>query len=178
VKVNPKAWKRTMNEEEIILDHGSLVMLTPEGHTLLQAELDKLTQVARADIAERIRESQQHGEFSEDNGELDQVKTEQAFIENRIAELRGILSHCAMIEMDKIPTSYVGIGSKVKIEDLDFGDHFDVRVVSSIESDPAKDYLSAESPMGMALYGQAAGETLSFHTPDGLKKIKIHEIYR
>lgn len=167
-----------MSETELILDQGSSVYLTVEGHAALKAELAHLTGETRAEIAERIRESQQHGEFSEDNSELDQVKTEQAFVENRIAELRSILSHAAEIDPETIPVDHVGLGSLVKLEDLEFGDIFEVRVVSSIEADPNKDFLSSESPMGTALYGHSANETISFEAPDGMKKIKIHGISR
>ncbi|MBS1701992.1 MAG: GreA/GreB family elongation factor [Armatimonadetes bacterium] len=144
----------------------------------MRTELARLTGETRAEIAERIRESQQHGEFSEDNSELDQVKTEQAFVENRIAELKSILSHAAELVPDNIPVDHVGIGSVVKIEDLEYGDTFEVRVVSSIEADPDKDYLSSESPMGTALFGGQPGETVSFEAPDGIKKFKIHAITR
>ena len=167
-----------MNEAELLLDQGSSVPLTPGGQILLQDELNKLTQVARADIAERIRESQQHGEFSEDNSELDQVKTEQAFVENRIAELRLILSNSVVLDEESIPTDYVGLGSVVKIEDIEYNEFFEVRVVSSIEADPNRDYLSSESPMGTALFGHSAGETVTFEAPDGAKKVKIHAISR
>ncbi len=167
-----------MSEAELIIDQGSTILLTKEGHADLRAELARLTGETRAEIAERIRESQQHGEFSEDNSELDQVKTEQAFVENRIAELRSILSHAAELEPENIPTDNVGLGSLVKVEDLEYGDTFEVRVVSSIEADPNKDYLSSESPMGTALFGHAPGEVISFDAPDGIKKIKIHAISR
>lgn len=167
-----------MSEAELIVDQGSTIFLTAEGYASLRAELAHLTGETRAEIAERIRESQQHGEFSEDNSELDQVKTEQAFVENRIAELRSILSHAAELEPDSIPVDHVGLGSIVKIEDLEYGDTFEVRVVSSIEADPNKDFLSSESPMGTALFGHAIGETVSFEAPDGIKKIKIHAISR
>lgn len=167
-----------MSEAELIIDQGSTILLTKEGHAALRAELAHLTGETRAEIAERIRESQQHGEFSEDNSELDQVKTEQAFVENRIAELRSILSHAAELEPENIPTDSVGLGSLVTVEDLEFADTFEVRVVSSIEADPNKDYLSSESPMGTALFGHAPGEVISFDAPDGIKKIKIHAISR
>lgn len=167
-----------MSDAELIVDQGSMILLTKEGHASLRAELAHLTGETRAEIAERIRESQQHGEFSEDNSELDQVKTEQAFVENRIAELKSILSHAAELEPDSIPTDHVGLGSVAKVEDLEFGDTFEVRVVSSIEADPNRDFLSSESPMGTALFGHAAGDTVSFETPDGIKKFKIHAISR
>ena len=56
----------------------SQMFLTPEGYTRLHAELENLTVNKRAEIAERLRDSKQHGEFSEDNSELDEVKFEQA----------------------------------------------------------------------------------------------------
>jgi transcription elongation factor GreA len=167
-----------MSEAEIILDQESKIYLTAEGYSALKAELAKLTGETRAEIAERIRESQQHGEFSEDNSELDQVKTEQAFVENRIGELRSILSHAAELDPESIPTDHVGLGSVVKIEDLSYGDTFEVRVVSSVEADPDKDFLSSESPMGTALYGHVEGDTINFESPDGMKKVKIHRISR
>src|SRR5678816_568045 len=64
--------------------------LTAEGYASLQEELEHLTLVKRPEIANRIRESQEHGEFSEDNNELDEVKFEQAIVENRIGELKTI----------------------------------------------------------------------------------------
>ena len=167
-----------MSEAEIILDQESKIYLTAEGYAALKVELARLTGESRAEIAERIRESQQHGEFSEDNSELDQVKTEQAFVENRIGELRSILSHAAELDPEGIPTDHVGLGSVVKIEDLSYGDSFEVRVVSSVEADPDKEFLSSESPMGTALYGHKAGDTINFESPEGMKKIKIHRISR
>ena len=167
-----------MNQPEIAMEHGTLTPLTPDGHAALTAELQRLTIEVRADIAERIRESQQHGEFSEDNSELDQVKTEQAFVENRIAELRSTLSHCYILDLEAISTDTVGIGALVQIEDIEFGDKFEVRIVSSAEANPDRDYISAESPMGSAIYGQSKGELVTFEAPDGPKKIKIHAIGR
>ena len=167
-----------MNEADMNHDQGSTIWLTAQGHEDLKAEFAHLTQTARTEIADRIRESQQHGEFSEDNSELDQVKTEQAFVENRIAELRSILSHCSVIDPEQITTDRVGMGSVVKVEDLEFADVFEVRVVSSIEADPNKDYLSDESPMGTAFFGAKVGDVVRFDAPDGVKSVKIHAISR
>ncbi|AIE83423.1 GreA/GreB family elongation factor [Fimbriimonas ginsengisoli] len=164
--------------EEMIHEPLSGILLTPEGHAALQQELEYLTTVKRPEIADRIRESQQHGEFSEDNSELDEVKFEQAMVENRIGELKAIFGNAHILEPDNIPTDRVGIGSLVTVEDLEFSDKFEVRIVSSIESDPSRDLLSNESPMGTALYGHAPGDSVVFDTPDGKKRYKIHTITR
>ena len=152
--------------------------LTPEGYASLQQELEHLTMVKRPEIADRIRESQEHGEFSEDNNELDEVKFEQAIVEGRISELKTIFGAAQTLDQKRIPTDHVGIGSYVKVHDKEFKDDFEVRVVASIEADPSRDLISQESPMGMALLGAKSGETVTFETPDGKKSYKVLTIRR
>src|SRR5947208_13827112 len=122
-----------MSEAQIVPDSQGGILVTAEGYRLLQQELEHLTLVKRPEIADRIRESQQHGEFSEDNSELDEVKFEQAMVENRIGELKAIFGNAHIVEPDQIPTDIVGIGSLATISDLDMDDQFEVRVVSRIE---------------------------------------------
>jgi transcription elongation factor GreA len=159
-------------------ESSQVTWLTPEGFASLQQELEHLTLVKRPEIADRIRESQEHGEFSEDNNELDEVKFEQAIVEGRISELKTIFGAAQTLEPDRIPTEYVGIGSFVQVRDNEFKDDFEVRIVASIEADPNRDLISSESPMGMALLGAKANETVSFETPDGQKSYKVLKIRR
>jgi len=165
-----------MNEPEIASETLSGLYLTPEGYQALQQELDHLTMVKRPEIASRIRESLEHGEFSEDNSELDEVKFEQAMVESRMSELKGIFGNAQVLDNNQIPTDHVGIGSSVKIADQDFDDQFEVRVVASIEADPNRDLVSNESPMGTALYGAKPGDIVEFEAPDGKKRYKVLSI--
>jgi len=167
-----------MNEVELMNEPQSGILLTPEGYRTLQHELEHLTTTKRPEIADRIRESQQHGEFSEDNSELDEVKFEQAMVESRIAELKTIFGNAHVIELDSIPIDRVGIGSLIKVEDTEYDDAFEIRLVSSIEADPNRDLISNESPMGTALWGHEQGETVVFDAPEGKKRYRILEIKR
>jgi transcription elongation factor GreA len=167
-----------MSEAQIVPDSQGGFLLTPEGYRQLQQELEHLTVVKRPEIADRIRESQQHGEFSEDNSELDEVKFEQAMVETRIAELKGIFGNAHVLDEESIPTDRVGIGSRVTMDDSEFGDQFEVRVVMSIEADPVKDYISNESPMGVALMGHEKGDEVIVEAPEGKKRYKIAGITR
>lgn len=168
-----------MHEAEILHDnHAGALLLTPSGYKTLETELEHLTQVKRPEIADRIRESQQHGEFSEDNSELDEVKFEQAMVEGRIAELKAIFGTAQILDITQIPTDHVGMGSLVSVRDLEFDDEFEVRIVASIEADPEKDLISNESPMGVALLGHSEGEDVAFETPDGKKRYKVLKISR
>ena len=167
-----------MNEAQLAAAETTGVALTPEGYAALQRELEHLTTVKRPESAERIRESLQHGEFSEDNSELDEVKFEQAMVEGRIAELKSIFGNAHVLDESSIPTDHVGLGSLVTVNDPEYGDEFEVRVVSSIEADPSRDLISTESPMGTALLGHEVGQEVECETPDGKKKFKIVAINR
>jgi transcription elongation factor GreA len=167
-----------MNEMDIAQDMLGMILLTPEGYASLKEELEHLTTTKRPEIADRIRESQQHGEFSEDNTELDEVKFEQAMVENRIADLKTLFANAQMLEQSAIPSDHIGLGSYAKVEDVQFADVFEVRIVSGIEADPTRDLVSADSPMGTALMGHSTGETVTFEAPEGKKKLKVLAVRR
>lgn len=167
-----------MNEPEVTAEQSGGFYLTPEGYQTLQQELEHLTMVKRPEIADRIRESQTHGEFAEDNSELDEVKFEQAMVEGRVAELKTIFGNAHVIDMDSVPTDHVGLGSMVTVKDLDYADEFTIRVVSSVEADPGKDLISNESPLGMSLMGHSKNDTIKFEAPEGIKTYKVMGISR
>lgn len=154
------------------------MLLTPEGYARLHAELENLTINKRAEIAERLRDSKQHGEFSEDNSELDEVKFEQAMVEGRINELKAIFAGAQQLEPDMIPTDYAGVGSFVTVKDEERKIEFEIRMVASIEADPDNDLISNESPMGLALFGRKLGETVEFEAPAGRIRYKLVKIRR
>lgn len=164
--------------EELELESTQPVLLTPEGHKRLQDELTRLTMEKRAEIAERIRDSKDHGEYSEDNSELDEVKIEQAIVENRINELKAVLSSAEVLQSSQIPTEYVGLGSRVAVRDTERGIEFEVRLVASVEADPDNDLISEESPMGQALVGLKVGEFAEFEAPAGRLRYEVSTIGR
>lgn len=161
-----------------ILEASAPILLTPEGHEKLKAELQRLTVEKRAEIAERIRASKDHGEFSEDNNELDEVKQQQAIVENRISELKAILANSEVLTPEIVPTDHVGLGSRVSVKDAGRGFEFAVQVVSAVEADPDEDLISEDSPMGLALMGRTVGETAEFDAPIGVVRYEIVSITR
>jgi transcription elongation factor GreA len=168
----------TPHLEDMEFDAVQPTLLTPEGNTRLRAELEHLTKVKRAEIAERLRDSKDHGEFSEDNSELDEVKQEQAIVENRIAELKSIFSNAEILLDEDIPTDHVGLGSRVTVRNDEQDFEFELRIVSSIEANPDEDLISDESPLGDALMGAKLGEVVSYEAPVGVVKYEVKNIRR
>ncbi len=164
--------------EELELDSSQPVLLTPEGYARLQSELTRLTVEKRAEIAERIRASKDHGEFSEDNSELEEVKIEQAIVESRITDLKTIFANAEVLESKDIPVDHVGLGSRVTVHDVERGFEFEVRLVASVEANPDEDLISEESPMGQALFGKKIADTVVFEAPVGQIHYRIEKIAR
>ncbi|MGV3723149.1 MAG: transcription elongation factor GreA [Actinomycetota bacterium] len=148
------------------------VVLTPQGLQRIEDELRVLQTVRRQDVAEQIRQAKELGDVSE-NAEYETAKTEQAFLESRIAELKGILNNCFVIEEEDIRTDVIGIGSVATVKDLDYDEEWSFMMVGSFEANPEEDRISNESPIGDALFGKQVGDEVSAKIPAGNVRLKV-----
>jgi transcription elongation factor GreA len=151
------------------------IVLTPEGYEKIDKELEHLRTVERHQVADRIRDAKQFGEFTE-NAEYEEAKKEQAFIEGRIQELRHVLQNSQILQDEDIPTDSVGIGSLVTVTDTETGDEWEFKLVGSFESNPDQDKISDESPIGEALFGKKPGDVVDVIIPDGQIQYRVEKI--
>ena len=147
------------------------IKITDDGLKKLEAELENLKTVGRADIAEKIKIARGYGDLSE-NSEYDEAKNEQAKIEARIVEIEAMLKNVEIIEDVKGKAKSVVIGVKVKVLDIEYGDECEYRVVGSTEADPRDGKISDESPVGKALLGKKIGDEVIVEAPGG--EFKLH----
>lgn len=145
------------------------VYLSAEGLKKLEAELEELRTHKRAEVAERIHNAMEFGDFSE-NSELEQAKNDQAFLEGRILSLEQMLKNAVVIDQNGKHES-VEVGSKVIVESE--GEKNEYVIVGSAEAAPAEGRISNESPVGHALIGHRAGETVKLTVPAGSVEMKI-----
>ena len=150
------------------------IFLTPEGRTKLEAELEQLKTVRRAQVAERIHSAKEEGDIME-NSAYDEAKNEQAFVEGRIMTVEQMLKNAVMIDKTRASDS-VGIGSYVTVVERGDDDDEMYQIVGSAEADPTRGRISNESPVGRALLGKRVGEEVQVKIPDGLRHLKITEI--
>lgn len=151
------------------------IILTPDGYKRLSEEIEYLSTVKREEISERIKEAREFGDISE-NSEYNEAKNEQAKLEMRINQLEQKLRNARILGASEIRTDTVGIGCKVKLKDIKHGDTFQYILVGSAEADPSNSRLSNESPVGKAIMGRKAGETVKVTTPRGNYRYKIISI--
>jgi transcription elongation factor GreA len=158
------------------MSDNDVILLTPEGYKKVEEELHYLSTVRRQEIAARMRDSKEHGEFSEDNSELDEVKFEQAMVEGRIMDLKSVMANAHVLDPAELSVKEVGIGSKVKLANVKSKDEFSVVVVSSVEADPDNDRISNESPLGEAIIGRSKGDKVIVQAPAGKIEYEIKSI--
>jgi transcription elongation factor GreA len=152
-------------------------MLTYDGLKKLEEELQELKVVKRKQIAEKIKEARGQGDLSE-NAEYDSAKEEQAETEARIAALEKMLRNAEVIDVEDINTETISIGCKVKLFDEEFNEEVEYTIVGSTEADPLKGRISNESPIGLALIGQAVDTRIEVEAPGGVTYYKVLEINR
>ena len=152
------------------------IMLTVEGLQKLEEELEYLKTIKRKEVAEKIKEARGFGDLSE-NAEYDEAKNEQNQVESRIIDLENMLKNAAVIDQDEVEIDKVGIGTRVKVYDVDFEEEIEYSIVGSTEADPDKNKISDESPVGKAILGKKAGDEVEVSTPTGdTFTLKILEI--
>jgi transcription elongation factor GreA len=153
------------------------IVLTADGRERIERELERLRTVQRKEVAERIRESKQFGEYAE-NAEYEEAKNEQAFVEGRILDLQRALQQARVLNVSEIPTDHVGVGSCVTVRDEEADETWELTLVSSLESDPDHDRISDESPIGRALLGKHVGDVAEVSAPDGRAAYRVERIRR
>ncbi len=142
------------------------ISLTAEGKKELEKELDELIK-ERPAIAERIATARSFGDLSE-NEEYSSARNEQKLAESRILEIQEILKNAKVIRAGRKDS--VSLGCTVKLDLA--GNKVEYTVVGPTEADPLAGKISNESPIGKAIMGHKAGETVEFND----RKVKIIEI--
>ena len=143
------------------------IVMTQEGYNDLVKQLNELKTTRRAEISEKIRVARGFGDLSE-NSEYDEAKNEQAIVEARILTLENQLKNVKIVaKSDNKGT--VSIGSFVTIRDVEFGDEMTYRIISSVESSNDMSTITDESPVGKALLGHKAGDSVMVTVPSGAK---------
>lgn len=151
------------------------MLLTKEGYEKIVAEHEELVTVRRKEIAERIKEAISYGDISE-NSEYDSAKNEQAELEERINKLENMMRKAKIIDESSMSSDRVGIGLKVKVEELESGEIMNFAIVGSTEADPFEGKISNESLVGAALLGKMVNEVAEVQVPDGIVSYKVIEI--
>ena len=136
----------------------SKVPMTIRGAELLREELQKLKSEDRPEVIQAIAEARAHGDLKE-NAEYHAAKEQQGFIEGRIKEIEGKLSHIQIIDVTEVDArGKVIFGSTVELYDVQAETETTYRIVGEDEADIGAGLISYTSPIARALIGKNESE--------------------
>lgn len=145
--------------------------LTQESYDRLKGEFEHLTSVGRTEIAEKIEAAREEGDLKE-NGGYHAAREEQAKQEARIRQLDDLLRSA---QVGEAPADN-GVVEPGMVVDATVGGEKMTFLLGSREGavDTDLDVYSASSPLGAAINGKKAGDTVEYTAPTGASvKVKI-----
>lgn len=149
-------------------------LITREGRSELENELDYLWRTERRAVTQSVTEAAAHGDRSE-NAEYKEGKRRLREIDRRIRFLRKRLEVLRIVDYSPQQEGKVRFGAWVELEN-EAGQVVHYRIVGSDEFDPHKKTISINSPMAKALIGKAIDDEVIVHTPEGRKEWFINAI--
>ncbi len=138
--------------------------ITPAGFKRLQAEHAELWE-RRAEVTQALTAAAAEGDRSE-NAEYIYRKKQLRELDRRIRYLQKRLPALKVVAETPADTGRVFFGAWVTLED-EAGSERRFRIVGADEFDPARDWISVDSPMARALLGKSLDDEVRVETPKG-----------
>jgi transcription elongation factor GreA len=148
---------------------GRLLCL-PESLEAKRAELKNLKEKKIPQNSKEIESARQLGDLSE-NAEYHAAKEKQGILMALSGKLQIDLGRASAIRAEDFAKDIVGFGSKVRLRQGD--KERSIVILGPWESNPDKDILSFESPLGQVLWGKRAGDTFEFLTGGTRNQMEI-----
>jgi transcription elongation factor GreA len=152
------------------------VLLTPEGLSRLQGELERLVTVERAAVTARLKDAVGTDGDLAGNGDYLDAKEEQALVEQRIVLLTERLPCARVIDAPASTGSVVTLGARVRLRELGTNETVEYQIVGSIEGDPSELRIWNESPIGGTVLGRTKDEEIVVDVPSGTLRFEILDV--
>ncbi|MEE7546590.1 transcription elongation factor GreA [Xanthomonas sp. Kuri4-1] len=147
--------------------------ITAKGAQRLREELDHLKSVKRPEVITAIAEAREHGDLKE-NAEYHAAREQQGFIEGRIKQLEGELSHAEVIDVTKLAAGKkIVFGATVTLADVETDEEKRYQIVGDLEADIKQGLIAISSPLARALIGKLEGDSVTIDAPAGQREYEV-----
>jgi transcription elongation factor GreA len=132
--------------------------LTQSDIDKMQAEIDHRKLVVRPQILQEVKEARAQGDLSE-NFEYYAARKAKGENDRRIAYLEDMIKTATVIS-DESGVDEVGMNKRVKVLIEGDAEAEEYKIVTSVRADSLRNLITEDSPLGKALMGHKAGETV------------------
>lgn len=144
----------------------STALVTREGFQRLKAELDDLWRVRRPDVVKALAAAAAEGDRSE-NAEYTYRKKQLGEIDRRVRYLSKRIEALKVVEGRPADPGAVFFGAWLTIEREDDGAEATYRIVGPDEIDPARGWISIDSPLARAALKKRVDDEFEAMLPAG-----------
>ena len=141
----------------------------------LADEVSRLNHELSVTLPDALKRALANGDLRE-NGDYHAALERQAFVHARITHLRSRLAKLSQVDLSKIPTDRVGLGSRVVVEDAATKAREAYALVVPDAMDFDGEQVSVASPLGKGLLGKQVGDEAVVQLPGGIRKLKVLEL--
>lgn len=156
-----------------------VIFCTREGIERKQAELRQLVDVELPQSSEEIGRARSFGDLSE-NYEYKIAKEKQARLIAKINQMQRDLAIARPIEFDKVTADRVGIGTRVKVQELPSGEIQEFTILGPWDIDPDRGIISYQAPFAQRLMNHTRGDFVPLNpnqpTGRGHKILEISKV--
>jgi transcription elongation factor GreA len=152
------------------------VPMTKLGSDQLRDELTLLKTKKRPEVIEAIATARAHGDLKE-NAEYHAAREQQGFIEARIRDIEGKLSHAQIIDVESLKNEgKVVFGATVHLLDVEKETQVVYTIVGDDEAEIKQKKISYSSPIARALIGREEGDVVAISVPKGEVEYEIDQV--
>jgi regulator of nucleoside diphosphate kinase len=98
-----------------------------------------------------------------------------ALDQEHLESLAQELDRAIVVSEAESPRDVVGMGTRVRVRDLDSGETKDYTIVYPWEADVESNKVSVLAPLGTALLGYRVGDEIEWRMPGGVRRLRIEE---
>jgi transcription elongation factor GreA len=141
----------------------------------LADEVGQLNHELQVTLPDTLKKALANGDLRE-NGDYHAALERQGFVRARLSHLRSRLAKLSQVDLSKIPTDRVGLGSRVVVADVKTGskEHYELVISDAMDFDGEQ--ISVGSPLGRGLLGKKVGEVALVQLPAAVRQLKVLEL--
>ncbi|HEY4101329.1 MAG TPA: GreA/GreB family elongation factor [Gemmatimonadales bacterium] len=138
----------------------------------LGREIEELTHELAVTLPQAIATAVEMGDLRE-NSEYKAALERQQFVQARLGQLHQRLNQLTQLANTEAPIDRVGLGSRVKVEDVKTGEEEEYTLVLAEMMDIDAGHISLASPLGRALKDRQVGEEVQLQLPTMRRQLRV-----
>jgi len=150
-------------------------IITKEEQDKLKAELSRLYNIDRPQVAKDLKEAISQGDLSE-NAAYSEAKERQSEIETKLREIENKLAMSEIVEEGSGSADTINIGVTFRVRDEESAQERTFSIVGPEVSNPLEGKISFDSPLGKEFLNKKKDDAVEVITPAGKRKYTVLEI--